>query len=99
MEDIFKLGYVLSNLTFRGGNELSKSKNPREKQTRIIVPYLEIGGEKVKTPIGLSELLEPVWSSNVNTEEVEKTVSQYDCEIYKNERGRWVTHFKKGKNI
>ena len=74
---------------------MSKSKNPEERKTRIIVPYLEIGGEKFETPPGLSELLEPVWSSNVDTRKIKETVSQYDREVYKNEKGRWVTCFKK----
>lgn len=74
---------------------MSSPKNPKERKIGIIVPYLEIGGEKVETPPGLSEILEPVWSSNVDTRKIKETVSQYDREVYKNEKGRWVTHFKK----
>ena len=62
---------------------------------RIVVPYLEIGGEKFETPPGLSELLEPGWSSNVDTRKIKETVSQYTCTTYKNEKGRWVTCFEK----
>lgn len=62
---------------------------------KIVIPYLEIGGERIPTPVGLSELLEPTWSLDVDRERVNKTANQYDFIHYKNEKGRWVTKCKK----
>lgn len=62
---------------------------------KIIIPYLEIGGEKIPTPVGLSELLEPTWSLNVDRGKVNEIASQYDFINFKNEKGRWVTKCKK----
>ncbi len=62
---------------------------------KIVIPYLEIGGERIPTPVGLSELLEPTWSLDVDRERVNKTASQYEFIHYKNEKGRWVTRCKK----
>lgn len=62
---------------------------------KIVIPYLEIGGERIPTPVGLSELLESTWSLDADRERVNKTASQYDFIHYKNEKGRWVTRCKK----
>jgi len=61
------------------------------KLLKIVIPYLEIGGEKIPTPAGLSELLEPTWSLDVDREKVRRIASEYDFVDYKNENGRWVT--------
>lgn len=66
---------------------------------RIIIPFLEIGGERVETPIGFSELLDPVWSSNVDTRKTKEIASQFECTTYKNEKGRWVTCFEKKSEV
>lgn len=62
---------------------------------KVIVTNLEIGGEKIPAPVGLSELLEPTWAYNVGRERVNKTASQYEFIHYKNEKGRWVTRCTK----
>ncbi|QIC48330.1 hypothetical protein GAG94_15325 [Lysinibacillus sphaericus] len=64
---------------------------------KVKVTHLEISGEKVPTPVGLSELLEPTWALNVDRERVNRTASQYDFFNYKNDKGRWVTKCKKKK--
>lgn len=64
---------------------------------KIVITHLEIGGEKVPAPVGLSELLEPTWAYNVDRERVNKIASQYDFVDYKNEKGKWCTRCIKKK--
>lgn len=60
---------------------------------KIIIPHLSIGGEKVTAPAGLSELLEPYWSKNVDRSQVNEIADQYESTRFKNENGNWVTKF------
>ncbi|MGE7091195.1 hypothetical protein ACQKII_06965 [Lysinibacillus sp. NPDC048646] len=70
---------------------------------KVKVTHLEFGGEKIPTPVGLSELLEPAWV--IPTEEMlekrkkfkQEIEEQYERSEYKNEKGRWVTCFIKKK--
>ena len=64
---------------------------------KVVVTHLEIGGEKIPAPVGLSELLEPTWAYNVDRERVKKNASQYDFFHYKNKKGQWVTKCSKKK--
>jgi len=70
---------------------------------KVVVTHLEIGGERIPTPVGLSELLEPAWV--IPTEEMleerkklnQEIEAKYECSTYKNEKGRWVTCYTKKK--
>ncbi|WP_274307428.1 hypothetical protein [Solibacillus daqui] len=73
---------------------------------KVEVTHLKIGGEKIKPPIGLSELLEPIWvipteemleKMQKDEEEIERKYERYE---YKNEKGHWVTKYtlKKSDN-
>lgn len=66
---------------------------------------LEFGEEKVKPPIGLSELLGPAWVIPTNEmlekmEQDEKEIEQnYERRVYKNEKGCWATEYRRvGEN-
>ncbi|MED4701644.1 hypothetical protein [Lysinibacillus capsici] len=60
---------------------------------KIIIPHLTFSGEKITVPAGLSELLEPYWSLNVDRTAVNEIADQYNCQKYKNENGNWVSKF------
>ncbi|MGG2053075.1 hypothetical protein ABFY48_01655 [Lysinibacillus pakistanensis] len=60
---------------------------------KIIISHLTVNGEKVNAPTGLSELLEPYWSAQVDRTAVNEIADQYNCQKYKNENGNWVTKF------
>ena len=62
---------------------------------RIIIPYLQIGGYKVETPVGLSELLEAAWSNPKENDEVEEFASKFTRNVYKNSDGKLVTRYKR----
>ncbi|MEK5334401.1 hypothetical protein [Lysinibacillus sp. FSL W8-0992] len=66
---------------------------------KIFIPHLIFEGEKIETPLGLSELLEPAWSTNVDTSKIDEVVSLYDREVYKNERGRWMTKYTRKAGV
>lgn len=60
---------------------------------KIEIPYLLIGGFKVETPVGLSELLESAWSRKSEIQRDREFVSKYERTVFKNENGRWVTRY------
>lgn len=62
---------------------------------KIVVPYLTFENEKIDTPVGLSELLEPTWSLDVDNEGMNEVVNQFKRTTYKRPNGRWSTKFEK----
>lgn len=58
---------------------------------KIVISHLSIGSEKIPAPVGLSELLEPYLSLNVDMSKIDEIASQYDFIDYKNEKDKWVT--------
>ncbi len=62
---------------------------------QIIIPYLQIGEFRIKTPIGLSELLQPAWSKPKEDDDVEELALQYERTVFRNSEGRLVTKYVK----
>ena len=60
---------------------------------KITIPYLQIGEFRVKTPVGLSELLEGAWSHPSKVEIDEDFINRYDRTVSKNEKGQIVTWY------
>lgn len=61
---------------------------------KIEIPYLIFEGEKIETPVGLSELLESAWKLDSDCESTSDIVNKFDRKAYKNKDGRWVTKFE-----
>lgn len=59
----------------------------------ITIPYLQIGEFKVKTPEGLSELLQDAWTHSNNVKRNDEFFSKYECVDFKNEKGQIVSRF------
>lgn len=60
---------------------------------KITIPYLQIGEYKVKTPEGLSELLQDAWAHPDDVERDDDFISKYERITFKNEKGQIVTRY------
>ncbi|WP_210469680.1 hypothetical protein [Sporosarcina sp. 6E9] len=62
---------------------------------KIVVPHLTFEGEKIETPVGLSELLEPAWTLRAECEPISDVANGYERRVYKRENGCWTTKYEK----
>lgn len=61
---------------------------------RIVIPYIQIGDFRIDTPKGLSELLEPCWSTAKENDPVEEFASSFEWSTYRNSDGKLVFKFE-----
>lgn len=60
---------------------------------KITIPYLQVGEYKLKTPEGLSELLEDAWGHPSKVKCNAEFISKYERTVFKNENGQYVTRY------